>query len=63
MAEITSIADFTRARSGDEASDARLKRLAIQIATQLPDDTQEALRVLEHAQTLVRTFLADSRPV
>lgn len=41
----------------------RLKRLAMQIAVQLPDDRQEALDVLEHAKTLVRAFVGDSSPV
>lgn len=39
-----------------------LKRLAIQIAAQLPEDQEEALAVLEHAKTLVRSFLGDLSP-
>jgi hypothetical protein len=40
-----------------------LKRLALQIATELPKDTEEAHRVLEHAKTLLVTFLAPMTPV
>ena len=43
--------------------DAALKRLAIQLAGQLPENVDEALAVLEHCKTLVRTFLADPEPV
>jgi hypothetical protein len=39
------------------------KRLAMQIAAQLPADEEEALAVLEYAKTIVRSFLADPRPV
>lgn len=40
-----------------------LKRLAIQIVAQLPEGEDDALAVLEYAKTLVRSFLADPRPV
>jgi hypothetical protein len=43
--------------------DAALKRLAIQIAAQLPEEEEDALAVLEHAKTLVRSFLGQPRPV
>jgi hypothetical protein len=33
------------------------RRQALQVAAQLPDEPEEALRVLRHAQTLVRAFL------
>jgi hypothetical protein len=33
------------------------RRQALQVAAQLPDDTQDALTVLRHAETLVRSFL------
>jgi len=63
MTAITLIADFEKkGDKGDAAKEARLKRLAIQIAAQLPEDTGDALSVLEHTQTLVRSFLAHSRP-
>lgn len=61
MSSVTSIGGYRRSR--DPGREMQLKRLAIQLAAQLPDDTQEALDVLEHAKTLVRAFLADSRPV
>lgn len=35
-----------------------LKRQAIQVVMQLPDDQGEALRVLEYARSLVTSFLA-----
>lgn len=43
--------------------DAALRRRALQIVAELPEDEGEALAVLEHAKTLVRSFLARSRPV
>ena len=38
--------------------DHRRRRQALQVAAQLPDEPEEALTVLRHAQTLVRSFLA-----
>jgi len=35
-----------------------LRRHAVQIVAQLPEDSQDALMVLELARTLVETFLA-----
>ena len=40
----------------------RLRRLAMQIVVQLPEDAQEALDVLEHAKALVRALADESRP-
>lgn len=40
-----------------------LKRLALQIAVQLPIEEEEALAVLEHAKALVRSFLGDLEPI
>ena len=37
--------------------DLSLKRQALQIAALLPDSEEDALAVLEHAKTLVRSFL------
>jgi hypothetical protein len=45
------------------ARDAELKRLALQLAAQLPEDTQEALDALSHTETLVRAFLGDQGPL
>lgn len=39
-----------------------LKWLAIQLAAQLPKDEAEALEVLDLTKTLVRSFLAESKP-
>lgn len=36
-----------------------LKRQAIQVAMQLPDDKAEALRVLDYARSLVTDFLSE----
>lgn len=44
-------------RNRKPCDNAALKRLAIQLASQLPEDPDEALTVLEHCKTLVRTFL------
>lgn len=34
------------------------RRQALQVAAQLPDEPEEALTVLRHAEALVRSFLA-----
>lgn len=47
-------------RPGEEAA---LRRLAVQLAGQLPENTEEAIRVLDLAKTLVRSFLAEPEPV
>jgi hypothetical protein len=39
-----------------------LRRQAVQIAAQLPEDPQDALAVLELAKTLVETFLLTAQP-
>lgn len=39
------------------------KRLAIQLAAQLPEDTKEAVAVLDYAKELVLTFLQEPAPV
>ena len=39
------------------------RRQALQVAAQLPDEPEEALTVMRHAQTLVRSFLAPRKPV
>jgi hypothetical protein len=48
-------------RSGFESSGTErwLKREAVQIVAQLPDDQAQALRVLEYARRLVVGFLAE----
>jgi flagellar biosynthesis regulator FlaF len=45
------------------AREAELKRLALQLAAQLPEDTQEALDALDYTRTLVRAFLGDLEPL
>lgn len=44
-------------------NDAALRRLAVQIAAQLPAEPADALTALKYTETLVRSFLADLRPV
>jgi hypothetical protein len=39
-----------------------LKRLAVQIVAQLPQDQQEAIQVLDYAKELVVSFLNEARP-
>ena len=43
--------------------EAALRRLALQIAVQLPESPDEAVRVLDYAKTIVGLFLGDSKPV
>lgn len=61
MSSVTSIEGYRRSRV--PGRDQQLKRLAIQLAAQLPDDTDEAMDVIEHVRTLLRSFLADPAPV
>ncbi len=45
------------------ADKAHLKRMAIQLAAQLPEDPMEARQVLEYVRVLIDDFLAaDPRP-
>lgn len=50
-----------KARSIEQ--EARLRRLAVQLATQMPEDAHEAVLVLEYTRELVEGFLARPRPV
>lgn len=59
MNVVTSISDHLRPREGREA---QLRRLAVELAVQLPTEVPEALRVLGYTETIVRSFLADSGP-
>lgn len=43
-------------------TDPRLKRLALQLVVQLPEDVEEALITLRLAETVVRSFVAAPRP-
>lgn len=52
-----------RSKPRRPGEDAALRRLAIQIAGQLPESPDEALAVLEHCKTLVRSFLAEPEAV
>ena len=50
-----------RKSSHPAREDAWRRRQALQVAAQLPDNPKEALTVLRHAETLVRSFLAKVR--
>lgn len=43
--------------------DMALRRQAVQIVAQLPQDEEEAQAVLDYAKSLVRLFLGEPRPV
>lgn len=43
--------------------EARLKRLAIQLAAQLPEDAAEALMALRYTETLLTGFLVTHTPI
>lgn len=60
MGEIASIRRATTKKSADEHW---LRRQAVIIAAQLPENDEDALRVLDHAKQLVRLFLAESTRV
>jgi hypothetical protein len=57
---------FVHRKSKNDDDDNHLRRLAVQIATQLPEDQTEATRVLEYTQALIDEFLfgtkKESRP-
>lgn len=57
------ISMVNRPKKRNPGADAALKRLAIQVVAQLPDDEADALAVLDYAKTLVRSFLADPGPI
>lgn len=61
MAGVTSISDYRRAIGPKR--DSELKRLALQLAVQLPEDPAEGERVVRYMETLVRAFLVEPRPV
>lgn len=46
-------------RRVDARKDLDLRRTAIALVSQLPDDNDEANRVLDHARELIATFLRD----
>lgn len=63
MSVVTSIIDRQRAGAKRPAADeAALKRIAMQIVIQLPEDTGEAIDVLKYAESLVRSYLEEPRP-
>jgi hypothetical protein len=63
MGTVTVFASASRQKKkrggGSHGGDQELKRLAIQIAAQLPQDTAEALLVLGYAGKVVREFICD----
>lgn len=60
VGEIKSLSDYRSEPC--ERHDMRLRRLAIQIAAQLPEDVGDALATLDLAKTLVRSFMGDPKP-
>lgn len=60
MRGVTSIADYRNTRTPER--EAHLRRLAMQLAVQLPADTRDALDCLDMAKTAVRSFLAAVGP-
>lgn len=60
MRGVTSIADYRNTRTPER--EAHLRRLALQLAVQLPADTRDALDCLDMAKTAVRSFLAAVGP-
>ena len=48
-------------QSPDLEHEAFLRRQAVQLAAQLPEKPQDALAVIAHMETLVRTFLCSTR--
>lgn len=61
MAGVTSISGYRRA--ANPKRDGELRRLAMQLALQLPEDPTEGVEVVEHMKTLVRSFMGDPKPV
>ena len=57
------ILEFRPRSKPASGEDAAFKRMAIQIAAQLPEKTDDALTVLRHCETLVRSFLGDPETV
>lgn len=60
MSQVASLSDYRGTRNPER--DVELRRLALQLAVQLPNDGQEALTTIGHMETLVRGFLGDTRP-
>lgn len=48
------------ARNGEQIDRKALKRLAMQLAVQLPEDRREALIVLQYCERLVVDFIEDA---
>jgi hypothetical protein len=60
MSVVTSFQDHKRSKR-PFSDEVELRRLAVQIVVMLPPDGAEALEVLDHAKTLVSTFLMESQ--
>ncbi len=64
MSNVVRRSGKSRGKSSREArNEAWQRRQALQVAAQLPDNPTEALAVLRHAETLVRSFLTGFKPV
>ncbi len=63
MATISVIEGGKLKRGDGSGRDQALRRLALQIAIQLPPNPGEAEIVLDYAKTLIRTFVGGSAPL
>jgi hypothetical protein len=54
---MSEVVEFRAGNRAQQADDTWLRRLAMQIALQLPEGEREALQVLDLSGELVRTFL------
>lgn len=57
MANVKNLSEYRKPRSRDR--EIHLRRLALQLVTQLPADHQDALDTLDLAKTAVRSFLGE----
>lgn len=57
MADVKNLSGYRKSRSRDR--EIHLRRLALQLVTQLPADHQDALDTLDLAKTAVRSFLGE----
>lgn len=61
MADVKNLSEYRKSRSRDR--EIHLRRLALQLVTQLPADHQDALDTLDMAKAAVRSFLAELGPL
>ena len=59
---MSNVTPLGRGPPRDPPDDRWLRRQALNLAAQLPDDIDDALRIIQHLETLVRTFLDNAPP-